>query len=66
MKNHEQDSLESQLRIYRVIRFHKSGRRRTVRNNLTLAEAQAHCRRPDTIEPGKWFDGYDFMRGFKP
>lgn len=54
-------------RIYRTIRFRFDGRPRTLRNNLTLAEAQAHCSRPDTSShstgPGAWFDGYDLMRG---
>lgn len=50
--------------IYRVIRFRESGARRTVKAHLTEAEAQAHCNRDDTKGPG-WFDGYDYMRGWK-
>lgn len=56
-------------RIYRIIRFRYSGRRRTVRNNVTLTEAQAHCSRADThggTGTGRWFDGYDYMLGCRP
>ena len=57
-------------RIYRVIRFRFNGSPRTVRNNLTLSEAQAHCSRHDTSShstgAGAWFDGYDYMKGCKP
>jgi hypothetical protein len=57
-------------RIYRIIRFRFNGRPRTLRNGVTLAEAQAHCSRPDTSShstgPGAWFDGYDYMPGCKP
>lgn len=53
-------------RIYRIIRYYKiSARRRVIRNNITLTEAQNHCHRPDTKGPG-WFDGYDYMRGCAP
>jgi len=54
-----------EIRCYRIIRFRQTGRPRTVRNNVTLAEAQAHCRQSDTKGPG-WFDGYDYMKGCRP
>ena len=56
-------------RIYRIIRFRFGGRPRTLRKNVTLTEAQAHCERHDThgIRNGeRWFDGYDYMPGCKP
>jgi hypothetical protein len=60
----------SEPRIYRTIRFRFDGRPRTLRNGLTLTEAQAHCERPDTSShstgAGAWFDGYDYMRGCAP
>lgn len=63
-------TIQSELRVYRIIRFRYNGRRRTIKNNVTLSEAQAHCSRPDTSShstgPGAWFDGYDFMPGCKP
>lgn len=56
-------------RVYRIIRFRFNAPSRTLRNGRTLAEAQAHCRRPDTSShstgPGAWFDGYDLMIGIK-
>lgn len=66
---------EPEPRCYRIIRFYKPGLssnaragykdRRTIRSNVTLTEAQAHCSRPDTKGPG-WFDGYDYMKGCRP
>ena len=57
---------EPQPRIYRIIRYRHANRsHRTIRSNVTLTEAQAHCRRPDTKGEG-WFDGYEYMRGCAP
>jgi len=53
-------------RIYRIIRFRRqNGNKRTIRNNVTLSEAQNHCSREDTKGSG-WFDGYDYMKGCSP
>ena len=66
MKN-ETTNEQPAPRCFRVIRyFYKSGRRRVIHNNLTEAEAQRHCGRPDTKRAGVWFDGYDYMRGCRP
>lgn len=53
-------------KCYRIIRFYLNGRKaRTIKTGLSEAEAQAHCRRPDTRKENVWFDGYDFMKGVK-
>lgn len=52
-------------RCFRIIRFYKAGGHRTIRNNVSECEAQAHCSRPDTKGNG-WFDGYDYMKGCAP
>ncbi len=60
---------------YKVVRFYQRGGRggrRTIETGLTLEQAQAHCRDPETSsstceraagrrrtrERGPWFDGY--------
>lgn len=57
---------------YKIIRGYQRGGRRTIARNLTLDEAQAHCRNPETSsstcklaanvrrteQRGPWFDGY--------
>jgi len=59
-------------RIYRIIRFYRVAPRstRTIRDRVTLAEAQEHCAREDTSShstgPNAWFDGYDYMPGCEP
>ena len=72
MTQQEHDALLAEmraLRIYRIIRFRQGSNPRTIRNNVTLTEAQAHCSREDThgVRGGvRWFDGYDYMRGCRP
>lgn len=44
---------------YKIIRFHQDDRpSEVITRGLTLAQAQAHCRRPDT-RGADWFDGYE-------
>lgn len=59
-------------RRYRIVRHYFNGRPRTIARDLTLAEAQEHCRNPETSSKtatssaarartrrmGPWFDGY--------
>lgn len=51
--------------VYRIIRFRQNGNPRTIKSGLMLEEAQAHCSSEKTHGPG-WFDGYDYIKGFRP
>lgn len=44
--------------MYKIIRFYKSGRKRTIKKVSTLEIAQLHCRDPHTRKEGVYFDGY--------
>jgi hypothetical protein len=58
---------------YKIVRMFQRGGRRTIKTGLTLDQAQAHCRDPETSSRtatsynarerterlGPWFDGYD-------
>ena len=33
---------------YQIIRFYESGGQRTIKRNLSLSKAQAHCKDPET------------------
>jgi len=51
------------MNTYKIIRFHRSGKKRVIRRGLSLEEAQQHCRKEDTHKKDKdgqtlWFDGY--------
>lgn len=47
---------------YKIVRFcfddNHPDHNRVIKTGLTEEEAQEHCQREDTHEPGVWFDGY--------
>lgn len=43
---------------YKIVRFNFQGENEVIVRGLTLAQAQAHCKRDDTHGDG-WFDGYE-------
>lgn len=44
--------------MYKIIRFYKSGHKRTIKTVSTLETAQLHCRDSRTKKEGVYFDGY--------
>ena len=60
------------MTTYAIVRNYFKGGKRTIARGLTLEEAQAHCRNPETSsrtatssaarartrKMGPWFDGY--------
>ena len=51
----------SEQQLYKIIRFFRERAHlsRVIKENLTLDEAQTHCRNPLTRKEGEWFDGYE-------
>jgi|TARA_Y100001938_G_C8043608_1_gene407567 hypothetical protein len=55
-----------EILMYKIIRFRFNGNNTTIKTGLTLEEAQAHCKDPETSgstcsdlsKRGMWFDGY--------
>ncbi len=61
--------------MYKIVRNYHKGGKRTIKANVSLAEAQAHCQNPEsssytcnsaaskriTKAKGVWFDSYDEM-----
>jgi hypothetical protein len=62
--------------VYNVVRMYFRGGHRIIKRGVTLDEAQAHCKDPETSsstctsstgrrrtrERGPWFDGYEECR----
>lgn len=48
--------------MYKIVRKYKDWNHRShnkvIRTDLTLAEAMAHCKSPDSKKKDVWFDGY--------
>jgi hypothetical protein len=55
--------MNEEPKCYRIRRYFRSGRKRTIHSNVTLAVAQLHCSDKRT-KSGGWFDGYDFQPGW--
>jgi len=61
------------MATYKIVRIFMNGPKRTIARGLTLAEAQAHCKSPETSyktaisatarrrtqQRGPWFEGYE-------
>lgn len=63
------------MQTYKIVRMYRDGRggNQTIKTGLSLEEAQAHCKDPETSSStctskrgkertatyGPWFDGYD-------
>ncbi len=44
--------------MYKIVRYYKSGRKKTIKTVSTLEIAQLHCNDKGTRKEGVWFDGY--------
>ena len=58
------------LPIYQIVRYYLPDTRisrisRVMCTNLTLSEAQSHCRNPETRQYNQYFDGYDVMPKYR-
>jgi hypothetical protein len=51
----------NKTQLYKIIRFFRAEHHlsRVIKRNLTLEEAQTHCKDPSTHKEGEWFDGYE-------
>ena len=46
------------MNTYKIVRMRLNGGNRVIKRNLTLEQAQAHCKLESTHGEG-WFDGYE-------
>ena len=44
--------------MYKIVRYYRTGRRKTIKTVSSLEIAQLHCNDPRTKKDGVWFDGY--------
>lgn len=44
--------------MYKIVRFYKSGWKKTIKTVSSLEIAQLHCNDPRTRKDGVYFDGY--------
>jgi hypothetical protein len=54
--------MNQENKLYNIVRFFHSGRKRKIHKNVSLTVAQLHCRDPRTRKSGVWFDGYEEVR----
>lgn len=47
---------------YVIVRFYQNKPEKIIKQNVSLVEAQTHCKKESTHGPG-WFDGYREIRG---
>ena len=58
--------LNNMEKMYKILRFYlnKSKKPKLTTINLTLKEAQEHCKKPESKGRG-WYDGYTEQSSFK-
>lgn len=47
---------------YNIFRFYFKKNRKLIKEDVTIVEAQKHCKDPQTMKAGKWFDGYQEIK----
>lgn len=76
MKHEHTADPDCGCRVFNIVRHYFDDAPRRIKRGLTLAEAQAHCRDPETSSTtatstaakrrtdtrGPWFDGYEEQR----
>jgi hypothetical protein len=43
---------------YKIVRYYITGRKRTIKRDVTIEEAKAHCKDPASRKDSVYFDGY--------
>jgi hypothetical protein len=50
------------MKTYKVIRYYKSGKRRTILRGVSLEIAKLYCNDSRTMKQGVYFDGFNAER----